>query len=462
MVLAGCTPAPGGPPASSAPGSAAPGAASPPAAVPGEVYSDQQLVDLATTVVRSRNVQGLVIDTRTLRDMATRLPGPSSTSTTAPDQCAAFRLFEEMEAAGRRTDAGVNFAEGRMPLSEQPSQATTIIFVIRSAPHDTLAAADFNQTDALAAQCAQFERSYTTSMSDAGPTPPPSTYEARVLAAPPVGEQAYATTQKARGLGPMDMGTAGLQVLAGTVSIDLALTVWPVNAETTARAVDSMAGFARQLIDEAVKNPPSAPPPNPAGARSPEELSQFLEGATGEAGTGLYLTPTGARVISETPGVFPLPSQAGCAYDDADYYGSLADQATMAQGIVSTADKVISLDVTVISMGAAVAKPYPFDLRTSAIKDCTSIQSNVFGQGQPPWSSVEPLPMKLDADASHGFRYQDSEGSDRYFVRLGARRGTLSVEVATMGYRPLSAGDIQAAADAATTVIGQVFAKAGL
>lgn len=393
--------------------------------------------------------------------MARNFQGPSSTSTTTPAQRSAFRLFEEGEAAVPGTGLGVSFAEGRLPLAAQPTQATTILFVIRSAPPEKLAA-DFNKTDALAAQCAQFERSYTTSMPDAGAAPPPTTYEATLVPAPPVGQQAYATTQKAKGLGPMDMGTAGLQVLAGTVSIDMALTVWPVNAETTARAVDSMAGFARDLIDEAVKNPPGAPQPNPAGARSPEELGQLLQGVTGGAGTELFVTPTDARVVPGTPGVAPLPSQAGCAYDDAAYYGTLAGQATMAQGIASTADKVVSLEVTIISMGTAVAQPYPFDIRTSAIKDCPSIQANVLGQGQPYWSPVEPLTVQLDADSRHGFRYQNSDGSGRSYVRLGARRGTLSVEVGTMNFRPLAEGDVQAAVDSATTIIRQVFANSGL
>ena len=429
--------------------------------MPGEVYTDQQLVDLATTVVRSRNVQGLVIDTRTLRDMATQLPGPRSTSATTPDQCAAFRLSEETETAGRRTDTGLNFAEGRMPLGAQASQTTTIVFAIRSAPHDKLAAADFNDTEALAAQCAQFERSYTAAMPGGGPAPA-TTYEAHVLAAPAVGQQAYATTQKAKGLGPMDIGTAGLQVLAGTVSIDLAMTVWPVNPETTARAVDSMAGFARDLIDEAVKNPPGVPPPVPDGARSPEELNRLLAGATGGAGQELYVTPTDARTVSRTSGA-PRPAPpASCSFDDGAYYGTLAGGATTAQAIVSTADKVISLDVTVISMGTPVTQPYPFDLRSSAVKDCASIQANLLGQGQLSWSSVEALAVRLDADCGYAFRHQSSEGSGHSYVRLGARRGTLSVEAGTMTYRPLSEADVQAAVDAAAAVIGQVFAQAGL
>lgn len=462
ITLAGCSPAPRDTPSSSAPGSASPAGASPAAPVPGGVYTDQELVDLATAVVRSRGLQGLVSDTRTLRDMARNSPGPSSTSTTTPGQCSAFRLVEEMESAERRTGLGVNFAEGRLPLAAQPSQATTIVFMIRSAPHDKLAGAGFTGTDALAAQCAHFERSYTTSMPDAGAAPPPTTYDANLVPAPPVGQQAYATTQIAKGLGPMDMGTAGLQVLAGTVSIDMALTLWPVTAETTARAVESMAGFARDLIDEAVKNPPGAPQPNPAGARSPEELGQLLQGVTGGAGTELYVTPTDARVIPGTPGVTPLPPQAGCAYDDAAYYGTLAGQAAMAQGIASTADKVLSLEVTIISMGTSLAQPYPFDIRTSAVKDCPSIQANVLGQGRPDWSPVEPLTMQLDAESRYGFKYQTSDGSGRSYVRLGARRGTLSVEVATVNFRPLADSDVQAAVDSATTVIRQVFAKAGL
>ncbi|WP_157356933.1 hypothetical protein [Arthrobacter sp. U41] len=452
MALAACSPAPGGtsPSSSSAP---------PGAAAPGEVYGDQQLVELATTVVRSRNLRGLVDDTRNLRETAKVATPSASTGVTRPEQCAAFRLHEETETAIRRTAPDVSFAEGRMPLTGQSSQTTTILFVIRSAPHDKLAAADFNKTDALAAECAHFERSYTYSM--AGGTMS-ATYEAQLLTAPPVGQQAYATTQKAKGLGPKDIGTAGLQVLAGTVSIDMALTVWPVNSETTARAVDSMAGFARDLIDEAVKNPPGAPQPNPAGARSPEELTQLLKGVKGGAGRELYVTPTEARAVTRASGASPLPSRASCAYDDAAYYGALAAGATMAQAIVSTGDKLLSLDASIISMGSAVTQPYPFDTRTSAISGCTSIQANVLGQGQLSWSAVQPLAVQLDADSSHAFRYQAPDGSGRSYVRLGARKGTLSVEASTMTYRPLAEGEVQAAVDAATTVIEQVFAKAGV
>ena len=70
--------------------------------------------------------------------------------------------------------------------------------------------------------------------------------------------------------------------------------------------------------------------------------------------------------------------------------------------------------------------------------------------------------MQLDADSSHAFRYQAPDGTGRSYVRLGARRGTLSVEVGTMTYRPLEEAEVQASADAATIVIQQVFAKAGL
>lgn len=442
------------------PSAESPAGASPVAPVPAEVYGDQQLVDIATTVVRSRNLQGQVVDTRTVRETAKYAGGPASTSVTTPDQCAAFRLHEETETAERRADAGVNFAEGRLPLAAQESQTTTIVFAVRSAPHDTLAAADFNNTDALATQCAHFERSYTYSVAGGGAMS--STYEAQLVAVPPVGQQAYAITQKAKGLGPLDIGATGLHVLAGTVSIDMTLSVWPMNAETTARAVDSMAGLARDLIDEAVKNPPSAPKLNPAGARSPEELSQLLKGVTGGAGTELYVTLTGARAVTSPSGGSPLPSPASCAYDDAAYFGMLAGAATMAQAIVSTADKLVSLNLTVISMGAQVTQPYPFDERTSAIAGCASIQANVLGQGELSWSEVKPLAVQLDADSSHAFRYQAPDGTGRCYVQLGARRGTLSVEVGTMTYRPLEEGEVQASADAAATVIQQVFAKAGL
>lgn len=460
LVLAACSPGPAPTPPATSSGASTRAAPPPAGPVPGEVYDDQQLVDIARAVVRSRNLQAVVIDTRTLRESAKYVPAPAGTSVTTPARCAAFRLREEPETARRRSDPSVSFAEGRLPLAAQESDTTTIAFTIRSARHDKLAGVDFNKTADLAAECARFERSYTFPVAGGGEMS--STYEVRLLATPPVGDQAYATTHKVKGLGPKDIGAAGLQVLAGTVSIDMALAVWPVDSETTARAVDSMAAFARELLDEAVKNPPSALKPAPAGARSPEELTRLLKSVPEIPTMELYVTPTEAHAITSGPEASPLPPLASCTYDDAAYFGKLAGGATLAQGIVSTANKLISHSVAIISMGSAVTRPYPFDGRASLLRDCTSIAANVQGGGRATWLAVRPLTVKLDADASYAFRYQAQDGTGRSYIRLGARRGTLSVEVGTMDYRPLEEGEVQAAANVAAGVIGQIFTKAGL
>jgi hypothetical protein len=295
-------------------------------------------VDIATTVVRSRNLKAMVIDTRSLRSTAGVAPGAVAPSATIPDRCPPFRVPGGGETGAWMTDTGVSFAQGRLPLGPTESPQSTVVFTVKSAADGKLAA-DFNGTDDLASQCAEFERSSTMPVPGGPAGGLTTTYLVQLVTPPPVGQKAYATVQKAKGLGTADMGTAGMQVLAGTVSIDLALALWPVNAETTGRALDSMAAFARELIDQAVKNPPSSPQPNPAGARTPDELARLLAGVTGPADTKYYVSPTEARAITGAPGS-PAPSQTGCAYDDATYFAALAGNAAMAQAIASTGDSL--------------------------------------------------------------------------------------------------------------------------
>lgn len=437
------TPAPSGPPASAAPN-----------ALPGEIYSDQQLVDIARAVVDSRNLKGMVIDTRALRSTAGGFAGPAVTSTTTPEICSAFSLPAVAEGDIRWPEQDVNFAQGRVPLDGEQSPMSTVTFVLRSAAPDQLAATDFDRTVDLMPECAAFERAYTSPMAGGGMT---TTYEVQLATTPTVGKQAYATVQKAKGLGASDMGTAGMQVLAGTVSIELALSLWPVTQEGTERATDSMAGLARELIDQAVKNPPSSPRPLPAGARSPDDLTQLLAGVTGPADTKFYVSPTESRTISRASGSMPLPSQTPCAYDDAAYFSALADGATMAKAIASTGDKMISLDVTAISMGSALQQPFPFDTRSAAVKDCPTIQANITGEGKLVLAAVKPLDVNLGGESSYAFSYQAGGETGRWHIRLGARQGTISVEVSTSVWQPLQEADIPGAVDAATAVIQQAL-----
>ncbi|TNB70005.1 hypothetical protein FHJ30_17000 [Arthrobacter sp. BB-1] len=390
-------------------------------------------MDIAKSVVESRNLQGMVIDSRSLRSTAEGFPGPVNTSTTTPESCSA------------------------VPLDAGQSPTSTIAFVMRSAANDKLAAADFNGTDGLMSTCARFERAFTLQVPGGGAGGMTTTFEVQLSPAPPVGQKAYATVQKAKGLGAADMGAAGMQVLAGTISIELALSLWPVNQETTARALDSMAGLARELIDQAVKNPPSSPRPIPTGARSPDELARLLAGVTGPAGTKLYVSPTEARTITRAAGPVPLPSRIPCAYDDAAYFAALAEGATMAKAIASTEDKMIAFDVTAVSMGSAVQQPFPFDARAAAVKDCTAVEANIIGKGKLSLDPVRHVAVGIEGDSSYAFSYQVADQPGRWYIALGARRGQNSVEVSTSAWRPLEEDAVESAVEAATAVIQQAL-----
>lgn len=192
-----------------------------------------------------------------------------------------------------------------------------------------------------------------------------------------MGEKSYATTQKAKGVGAQDMGIGVMQVLAGTIAIDLSTTLWPVNSDTTARAMDAMAGFARDLIAQSIMS--EGPQPTPPGARTPRELEGLLRNLTGPAGATLYLSPTDSRAVTRMAGVSSAPTPASCAFDDASYYGALAGNATTARGIGSSSDKMTMFDVAVISTGSSTKQPRPFDARGAALADCSTIQANVQG-----------------------------------------------------------------------------------
>lgn len=264
LALAGCSAAPTDGLTTSPPSVSA----SPASTMPSVVYTDQQLADIATTVVQSRSIQGQVRDPASLRgNMA--LQGTTVTSTTTPAECSPFRLHEDTDTQLRYLDTSASITAGQMPVAAAPgSQTIVIAFTIRSASGDRLAKADFDYTAPLLSACAQFERTYTDNR--AGQSVPGPPYTAQLVTAPPVGEKSYATTQKAKGLGAQDMGTGGMQVLAGTIAIDLSTTLWPVNSDTTAPAMDAMAGFARDLIAQSLKS--EGPQPIPPGARTPAEL----------------------------------------------------------------------------------------------------------------------------------------------------------------------------------------------
>jgi hypothetical protein len=326
------------------------------------------------------------------------------------------------------------------------------MITLRSAGKDAIAKADFDYTDDLAARCGQFDLAATES----GRT---STYAVQLLAAPPIGEKQHAVTQTTKPKGPGDYGSAGLRVLAGTLSITLSLAVAELNSEADAQpALDSMAGLAKELIDQATKNPPTVapPPPNP---RTADDLVALVKDITGPDGSPVTLR--GANVIGPAPGftAAPPPQQpaAPCTYSDEAYYGSLTG-AVLGQGQIGGANKMAYSDFTVISMPATAAPPYPFDTRAATLRTCGTIQEDMMGSSRP-WSAISQLNTALAADASYAVAYQLSDGTGEWHVRAGARKGTLTVEASSQRY---SQAEAQATADGFAAFFGSVFSRAGL
>jgi hypothetical protein len=66
--------------------------------------------------------------------------------------------------------------------------------------------------------------------------------------------------------------------------------------------------------------------------------------------------------------------------------------------------------------------------------------------------------VTVAADSSYAVAYQLSDGTGEWHIRVGARKGTLSVEASS---RTTSQAEVQATADALAAFIGRVFAKAG-
>jgi hypothetical protein len=96
-----------------------------------------------------------------------------------------------------------------------------------------------------------------------------------------------------------------------------------------------------------------------------------------------------------------------------------------------------------------------------AIKECTTVQANIIGQGAITLERVQPLDVKPDGDYSYAFRYQTAGEPGHWQIRLGARKGTTSIAVSSVKWRWLEESEVQPAADAAAAIIGQVLGNAG-
>ena len=418
---------------------------------PEQVFTDAELVAIINGVGQSRNLPfPAAQDSARQRSGASSGSFPQVSTEANPEECAAFVPQNPFE---RWADKTANFAEGMMPIGTPSGPTTTIMVTLRSAEREAIAKADFGYTDDLVSRCNQFDWSYTES----GRT---STYAVQLLDVPRIAEKQHGLMQTTKPKGQGDYGSVGLRVLAGTMSVSLSLSVASLESEADAKpALDSMAGVAKELLDQAVKSPPTvgSAPDNP---RTAEELVSLVEGVTGPNGTPVTLP--GASVVGPAPGFTggPAPQEppGPCTVSDTAYYGSLTG-AVLGQGQIQGASKMEYTDFTLISMPSGAAPPYPFDSRATALRECETIQEELMAGSSRPWSALTRLNTAITADSSYAVAYQLSDGTGQWYVRAGARRGTLSVEASS--WTP-SQAEAQATVDGFAAFFQQVFSNAGL
>ena len=415
-------------------------------------FSDAELVAIINGVGQTRNLPfPAAHDSASLRSGAVSGSFPSTKMETTPGDCVAF---VPQDPFARWADKDIGFAEGGMPpAGGESGPTTTIMIILRSAGKDTIAKADFGYADDLVSRCRQFDLAYT----EAGRT---STSAFQLLAAPQVGEKQHGFMQVTKPTGHGDIGTVGLRVLDGTLSITLSLGVASLNSESDAKpALEAMAGLAKELIDQAGKGASSvaAPPPN---SLTPDRLVALFKGITGPNGEPVSLPQ--ATVLGPPPGFTPGASSqlpdSPCTISDETYTASLLGS-VYGQGQITGASKNDYTDFTVISMPSAMGPPYPFDSRAERLRGCTNVNESLFGGGSRAWTSVSPLNLGVAADSGYAVAYQLSDGTGAWHIRAGARKGALSVEANS---NTASQSATQAKADALAAFFSTVFSHAGM
>lgn len=201
-------------------------------------------------------------------------------------------------------------AEGGIPIAAQSGPTTTITLTLRSAEKDVMSQADFNYTDDVAARCGQFDLAYTES----GMT---SMYAVQLLNAPPAGEKRFAWMQNTKPHPPRTSARSA-QGAGRDVIRPPRPSVAELNSEADARpALDSMAGLAQELIDQATQHPPSVAAALP-NSRTPDDLVALLKGITGPNGNPVDMR-TGERHVLVGARKGTLTVEAGAIrFSDAD------------------------------------------------------------------------------------------------------------------------------------------------
>lgn len=443
LVLTGCSPTP-----SPGPEPTATSSPTPTPTAPTRVFTDNELRNIGAAMLWQRGQSiDLMFDSNVTRTSFDTKPVPVIRFTTQPPECGAFHPPTNTEAL---KDLSLNFATGTVPLAGESGPTTTILLTLRSADRDKLVKADFDYTDDLASRCGQFEVIHEGQ--DSAP------HKTVMLNAPTVGEKAYALmspSDPATGQG----GLVGFRALSGTLSVSMILGVTRLTTEEEARpALLTMSGIARDLIEQATHNAPTLPPP-PMNARNPQQLTDLLQEVTGPDGKKVDMA-AGTVIYGASRG--PM---VPCMHSDGTYWSALVGSAHVwgefppSMIVQGTTAVIAGFTIQLISVPYGTPQPYPFDRRAEDLRNCPTIQEQVFkgtASTTNQWTEVHRLNPNVSAESTYAIAHLEQPGPGTWHVLAGARKGALSVEMATMSPEPT----LQASVDAMAAVMDQVFAKA--
>ncbi|QDY90948.1 hypothetical protein E7Y32_12580 [Arthrobacter sp. UKPF54-2] len=432
------------------------------------MLSDEELMALVDRAINGGQPgAGRVSRSADLRTRLQGRPAPAQQPAVEPGECG---LFRPHSAPTSRADLDMNFAAGVLTLTGTWSREAVAFVLARSAPRDTVVAADFAYTDKQAATCASFRQD--------SPDSPPATV--RLLTVPELGERAYAlvSSPAASADTPPADGTVSLQVLMGTVSLGLSRQVQAnPSDEELQSALAPLLGLARMLVRELAggapgaappatsptsEPPPSHPTPAPPPSRpapelqTPEQVARLLQGITGPNGSPAQVLEGRYTPAASAPPADPAAQH--CIYDDAAYLASLGGAATVVAEIPGTGQAPDQISLRLIGLPDPSPDGSAFDRRAADLAGCTTVQEHLPSAGSRTWSPLKHPTVDTSGQTGYAVVYMLPDGTGVRHVLVGARKGRLCVETET---KTLSDGAVQQAADGLAATINKVMARVG-
>ncbi|MEQ4517772.1 hypothetical protein ABLI39_00160 [Pseudarthrobacter sp. B907] len=435
------------------------------------MLSDEELMALVDRAINgSQQGAGRVSKSADLRTRLQGRPAPAQGPAVEPGECG---VFQPHSAPTSSADLDMNFAAGVLTLTGAWSREAVAFVLARSAPRDTVVAADFAYADEQAATCASFRQASADS--------PPTTI--RLLTVPELGERAYALVSSpaaAADTAPA-ASTVSLQVLKGTVSLGLSRQV-PANPsdDELQSALAPLLGLAQKLVRELAGGAPAAAPPasapasppsEPASAhpapaqppsrqapelQTPEQLARLLQGITGPNGSPAQVLE--GRYTPTAPATPADPAAPHCIYDDAAYLASLGGAATVVAEIPGTGQEPYQISLRLIGLPAPSPDGSAFDRRAADLAGCTTVQEQLPSAGSRTWSPLKHPTVDTSGQTGYAVVYMLPDGTGVRHVLVGARKGRLCVETET---KTLSDSAVQQAADGLAATINKVMARVG-